>query len=477
VVALMVQGCSSWAGKSFLVTALARSFARRGVKTAPFKAFNMSNNARVVDDGEIAAAQYFQALAAGIRPDVRMNPVLVKPEAESSSQVVLLGRVNRELGTMSWRARTASLWPHIEETFRSLAADFDLVIVEGAGSPAEMNLWDVDVANMRVAELAGASVLLVADIDRGGAFAHLFGTWSLLPERHRVLIRGFLLNKFRGDPALLEPAPTDLERLTGVPLTGVIPMLRHFLPDEDGAAPVMNTPSMETPTVAVIRYPSASNLDEFKPLEQVNCLRWAWTPDEIAASDIVVLPGSKHVTSDLAWLRDGGFVQAVSDRVKRGGMVLGICGGMQMLGERIEDPAGVEGGGEAEGEAEGLGLLPLVTTFHPEKLTRMTECRFRAMTGSWSQLGGVSFAGYEIRHGRTDPTTQLVHAIEGGLGFVDGPVLGVYAHGMFEESEVLAALFGGIQVRGLDETFDALADVVEAHTDFAFIEELAGTAP
>ncbi len=181
----MVQGCSSWAGKSFLVTALARCFARRGVKTAPFKAFNMSNNARIVDDGEIAAAQYFQALAAGIRPDVRMNPVLVKPEADSRSQVVVLGKVDWELSRTSWRGRAASLWPRVEESFRSLVAQFDLVIIEGAGSPAEFNLWDADVANMRVAELAGSPVLLVADIDRGGAFAHLYGTWSLLPQGQR----------------------------------------------------------------------------------------------------------------------------------------------------------------------------------------------------------------------------------------------------------------------------------------------------
>jgi adenosylcobyric acid synthase len=466
----MVQGCSSWAGKSFLVTALARCFARRGVRTAPFKAFNMSNNARVVDGGEIAAAQYLQALAAGIPPDVRMNPVLVKPEGDTRSQVVVLGTVDRELSRTPWRGRTASLWPHIEGAFRSLEAQFDLVVIEGAGSPAEFNLWNTDVANMRVAELAGSPVLLVADIDRGGAFAHLYGTWSLLPQHQRSLLYGFVLNKFRGDRALLDPAPQDLERMTGVPVVGVIPWLRHQLPDEDGAAPIEDSANGDAPTVAVIRYPAASNLDEFKPLEQLTRLRWAWNPDDIADADIVVLPGSKHVASDLAWLRAGGFDRAIRDRTENRGLVLGICGGMQMLGERIEDPAGVEG------EAEGLGLLPLVTTFHPEKLTRTGRCRFGAFRGPWRRLGGVAFTGYEIRHGRTEPSAPLIQAIDGGLGYVDGPVLAVYAHGMFEEPEVLTALFGEAHGSPLDETFDALADAVEAHTDLRFIEGLTGTA-
>src|SRR5919201_166308 len=293
----MVQGCSSWAGKSLLVTALCRSFARRGVRVAPFKAFNMSNNARVVDEGEIATAQYLQAAAAGAVPDVRMNPVLVKPEGDQRSQVVVLGKVDPELSRTPWRGRTASLWPRIEEAFRWLDARFDLVIAEGAGSPAEVNLSDVDVANMRVAELARAPVLLVADIDRGGAFAHLYVTWSLLPERHRDRIKGFVLNKFRGDAALLDPGPAELERLTGVPVIGVIPMLRHLLPDEDGAAPVVSTRIDAALTVAVIRYPRASNLDEFKPLEQVARLLWSSVPADVVNADIVVLPGSKRVAS------------------------------------------------------------------------------------------------------------------------------------------------------------------------------------
>jgi adenosylcobyric acid synthase len=462
--ALMVQGCSSWAGKSLVTTALARSFRRRGLRVAPFKALNMSNNARVVDGGEIATAQYLQALAAGVHPDVRMNPVLLKPEGDTRSQVVVLGKVDRVLSQTPWRGRTSSLWPRIEEAFRSLELEFDLIIVEGAGSPAEFNLWDVDVANMRVAELADAVVLLVADIDRGGAFAHLYGTWALLPERQRSLIRGFVLNKFRGDPRLLDPAPAELERMTGVPVIGLIPYLHHSLPDEDGAAPIATAPRGDSPTVAVIRYPTASNLDEFKPLEAVVRLRWAWDPSDLRGASLVVLPGSKHVASDLAWLREHGFAEAIRERATRREPVLGICGGLQMLGDRIEDAAGVDG------SAGGLGLLPLLTRFEAEKITRPAQAQFGSLPHPWSGLSGLGFSGYEIRHGATWPTAALAEAVEGALGFVHGSVLAIYVHGLFESPAILKAMFGRDVAVGLDETFDELANAVEAALDLGAID-------
>ncbi len=426
----------------------------------------MSNNARIVEGGEIATAQYLQALAARVPPDVRMNPVLVKPEGDTQSQVVLLGRVDRELSRTPWRGRTAALWPRIEKAFHSLESEFDLVIAEGAGSPAEFNLWDADVANMRVAELGRAVVVLVVDIDRGGAFAHLYGTWSLLPERQRSLIRGFVLNKFRGDPSLLEPAPAELERMTGVPVIGLVPWLRHRLPDEDGAAPVPAEPEGAAQTVAVIRYPSASNLDEFKPLEQVARLHWAWEPADLTDADLVVLPGSKHVASDLAWLRERGFAEALRERVDRRERVLGICGGLQMLGERVEDPAGVDG------DAVGLGTLPLVTMFQADKITRSTEARFGSLPRPWTELSSLRFSGYEIRHGTTTASSALTEAIEGGLGYVDGPVLATYIHGMFEAPEVLQALSGSRSGPGRGDIFDELADAVEANIDMRAIEQL-----
>jgi adenosylcobyric acid synthase len=447
----MVQGTSSWAGTSLLVTALARLAARRGLAVAPFKAQNMSNNARVVGGGEIGVAQYLQARAARVEPEVRMNPVLVKPEADSRSQVVVLGRPDLALSRRAWRERPPSLWPVIERSLRALASEYDLLLIEGAGSPAEINLSATDLANMRVARLADARVLLVADIERGGAFAHLYGTWSLLEPEDRERVCGFVLNKFRGDPALLHPGPELLRERTGVPVVGVIPRIEHGLPDEDGAAAAVRAPGGR-PLVAVVRYPTASNLDEFKALEQVADVAWATTPAHLEGADLVVLPGSKHVAADLAWLRDRGF----GDALARSCRVLGICGGLQMLGERIDDPAGVDG------SAAGLGLLALRTTFAEAKATRRTTATFGLLAAPWSALAGVQVSGYEIRHG---DTVALDGAAVLGvdLGFASGPVLGVYLHGLFEQPAFVRAVLGAAPERSLDEELDRLADAVEPH--------------
>ncbi len=464
--ALMVQGTSSSAGKSLLTTALARAAHRRGVDVAPFKAQNMSNNARVVNGGEIGTAQYLQALAAGVEPDVLMNPVLVKPEGDNRSQVVILGKADLELSRMPWRSRAALLWPVIERSMRRLQSEHDLLLIEGAGSPAETNLRDTDLANMRTAVAAGARVVLVADIDRGGAFAHLYGTWALLPEAERTLIAGFVLNKFRGDPGLLPPAPDDLERMTGVRTLGVVPWLDHGLPDEDGAA----TPAARRGrrSVAVVRYPTASNLDEFKQLEQVADVRWADRPEQVEPADLVILPGSKHVAADLSWLVSTGIADAVKQRVRAGRPVLGICGGLQMLGQRIEDHAGVDGC------AEGLGLLPLRTTFVPSKRTERTSTRFNPLSGPWTMLSGKSISGYQIRHGRTTTTGHADEALPDGLGFASGAALGIYVHGLFEEPAVLAELFHEWPRRTLDQAFDELADAIEKHLDVAHLLREAG---
>ncbi len=457
--ALMVQGVSSSSGKSLLATALARAFRRRGVDVAPFKAQNMSNNARVVAGGEIGTAQYLQALAAGVEPDVRMNPILVKPEGDNRSQVVVLGKPDLELSQLPWRLRPARLWPVIEQALQSLLAEHELLLLEGAGSPAEINLRDSDLANMRTAKAAGARTLLVADIDRGGAFAHLYGTWALLAEDERALITGFVLNKFRGDVSLLPPAPAQLERLTGIPTLGVLPWLQHGLPDEDGAA--TPRPIQDRPTVVVVRYPSASNLDEFKQLEQVAELRWATRPKDTESADLLILPGSKHVAADLAWLERTGLAEAVRTRAIRGRPVLGICGGLQMLGERIEDEAGVDG------SANGLALLPLRTVFAASKQTEKTSIQFSPLAEPWAALGGKRLRGYQIRHGQTTTTAPVTEALPHGLGYVEGPVLGIYLHGLFEQSDMLEALFGTSPHRSLDEAFDELADAVEEHLDVA----------
>jgi adenosylcobyric acid synthase len=467
--ALAIQGTASFAGKSLLTAALARSFARRGIRVAPFKAQNMSNNARVVSGGEIGVAQYLQARAAGVEPELRMNPVLVKPEGDTRSQVVVNGRPDLAVSRLPWRQRAPFLAGAIEDSLRSLLAEFELVLIEGAGSPAEINLRDSDLANMRTAAIADASVVLVADIDRGGAFAHLYGTWSLVGDRARRRIGGFVLNKFRGDASLLAPAPERLEELTTVPLLGIVPWIEHGLPDEDGAAEP--TRRGRRPVVSVIRYPTASNLDEFRALEQVADVVWVRQPHELRFADFVVLPGSKHVAGDRDWLRRNGFDELLRQRVSAGSRLLGICGGLQMLGAQIVDEAGVDG------SCDGLALLELTTRFGPDKITRETDTRFADdLPAPWAQLSGIGVRGYEIRHGSSRLTGPTLEALPGGLGFVSGPVLGVYLHGLFECPLIVAALFGATPTRSLETTFDELADLVDASLNRDLLDRLAGLA-
>ena len=554
---VMVLGTSSGAGKSWIATALCRHYARQGLRVAPFKAQNMSNNARVVASispspagggqgwgqpapaepaagpspqpspqrgegadflplppagegrgegaaplGEIGSAQYFQALAARAVPDVRMNPLLLKPEADTRSQVLLLGQVSRELSALPWRGRSERVWPQIAAALDQLRAEHDVVVIEGAGSPAEINLMASDVVNLRVARHADAACLLVADIDRGGAFAHLYGTWALLPEADRARVRGFVLNKFRGDAALLAPAPEQLRQLTGVPTLAVVPMrFGHGLPEEDGvfdprasaAAGAVHT------RIAVVAYPRISNLDEFQPLRNLPGVRLAWarTPADLEGADWIVLPGSKATASDLAWLRAQGLDAAIAAHAARGGRVLGICGGLQMLGEALIDLQGVEPvfaaplGGSATREAvkrggdfgngPGLGLLPLVTRFEPHKTVRRTQVRLGALHGPWAPLSGVVLSGYEIHSGQSvqHPAMaargDVAREVIPGLAWQNraGNVLGLYLHGLFEDAAVLQALFGA-GAPALDQVFDGLADALERAFEPGALDALIG---
>ena len=468
--AVMVLGTTSGAGKSWLATALCRWYARQGLKVAPYKAQNMSNNARVVPGlnglmGEVGSAQYFQALAARRTPEVRMNPVLLKPEADTRSQVVLMGEVNAELGAMPWRGRSEKIWPTAQAALLELLAENDVVVIEGAGSPAEINLHASDYVNMRTALAANAACLLVTDIDRGGAFAHLYGTHQLLPAHERALIRGFVLNRFRGDAALLAPGPEQLQALTGVPTVAVLPMWRgHGLPEEDGVFD--DAPSGSGLNIAVIAYPRLSNLDEFQPLRSLPGVRLAWarTPAELDGADWIILPGSKAVAADLAWLRAQQLDAAVARHAAAHKPVLGICGGLQMLGEALLDPYGLDG------NAPGLGLLPLVTQFEREKLLRPAElCFGSGLDGCWQALGGVRAQGYEIHHGRTAQHPSLAPARVAvvsdtgeAIGWQQGSVLGCYAHGLFEQPAVMRALFGR-DLPTLDSVFDGLADYIDTH--------------
>ena len=467
---IMVLGTTSGAGKSWLATALCRYYANQGYKVAPFKAQNMSNNARVVATpqggyGEIGSAQYFQALAARAVPDERMNPLLLKPEADTHSQVVLMGQVSTEMTALPWRGRSERVWPQIAQALDALRAENDVVVIEGAGSPAEINLHASDIVNMRVARHAQARCLLVTDIDRGGAFAHLYGTWALLPDDERALIAGFVLNKFRGDASLLAPAPEDLQKLTGVPTVATIPMQwHHGLPEEDGVFDDRSTAAGPVhTTVAVVAYLRISNLDEFQPLKNVPGLRlvWARSPADLGGADWIVLPGSKATAADLAWLRAQGLDGTIAAHAARGGRVLGVCGGLQMLGEALIATEGIDGNGP------GLGLLPLVTAFAREKTVRPTRTRFGTVPGAWGPLSGVEVAGYEIHHGQTAQHPAMAakgdvaREVMPGLAWSNaaGNVLGLYLHGLFEDAAVLRALFGA-QAPTLEQVFDRMADGV-----------------
>jgi adenosylcobyric acid synthase len=488
----MVQGCTSSAGKSLIATVLCRHFARLGVRVAPFKGQNMSNHARVGKGGEMGAAQYFQALAAGVAPDVRMNPVLVKPEGERESQVVVLGCADAQLSRVRWRERGGRLRDRVLGALDSLADEYELLVIEGAGSPAEINLADCDLANLAVARHADARVLLVVDIDRGGAFAHLYGTWQLLAECDRARIAGWILNRFRGERELLAPAPQRLQELTGVRTLGVVPQISHGLPEEDGAARAARpagaavSRARAAVRVAVVRYPTASNLDELSLIEQVATLEWTAAPAAIESADLVVLPGSKHVSADLEWMRERGLDGALARRVAAGGRVLAICGGMQIAGRRLRDR------GAGERDAAGLDLLALETTFAASKRVGGVDARFAGLPAPWEALSGLQANGYEIRHGssrvvddgegasasgRPDGRTgSVVEALPDGLGFADGAVLGVYPHGLLEDPAIVRALLGATPRQSVEQAIDELTDAVMAHLDVAEINTLAGVA-
>ncbi len=418
---IMVMGCSSDAGKSFLAAALCRRYANRGLRVAPFKAQNMSNNAAVTPDGlEIGRAQYLQALAARVAPEARHNPILLKPSADTFSQVVVMGRHDPAMTALPWLGRSELLWPVVRDALHSLIADHDLVVIEGAGSPAEVNLRASDIVNMRVALEASADVYLVADIDRGGAFAHLLGTWMCLAPDEQALVRGFVLNKFRGDPALLGNAMDWLEERTGVPTVGIVPMLPHHLPEEDAFHHAATRVEGDV-NIALVLYPYASNLDEFDPLLHeprvtVVPIRAPGPLDRYAA---VLLPGSKNTVESLRYLRTSGLDAHLARAAAAGVPTVGVCGGLQLLGRQILDPTGLEGGDMA-----GLGLLDVATTLEAAKTTRQTEVAWR----------GESVRGYEIHHGRTAAGPAAREYLPDGLGWEQGPVRGVYLHGLFENT-------------------------------------------
>lgn len=495
----MVQGTASSAGKSLLVTALCRILRQDGWAVAPFKAQNMSLNAAVTPDGgEIGRAQAVQAEAAGIEPTVDMNPLLLKPEAERRSQLIVRGRVAGAFGVRDYYRRKPELWPVVAASLAALRARFDVVVIEGAGSPAEPNLKAGDLANMRVAREAGAPVLLVGDIDRGGVFAALVGTLALLEDEERALVRAFVINKFRGDPSLLTPALTFLTGRTGVPVAGVVPYLPGLrIAAEDsvelGAGP---TPAGAVVLdVAVARLPRIANFDDFDPLDAEPGVRVRYVagPDELGAPDLIVLPGSKSTAADLAWLRASGLAAAIVARARAGGAVLGICGGYQMLGRALRDPLRVE---SAAAETAGLALLPATTTFAAEKATHRVTARVTGDRGLLAGAAGLAIAGYEIHMGQTahegSPVVELrsrsgreTRAADGAMD-PTGWICGTYLHGLFHNEALRRRILANLAARkGLvlpeagrgwdrEAEYDRLAGAVRASLDLALVYRLIG---
>lgn len=483
---LMVLGTASSAGKSVLVTALCRIFRQDGLRVAPFKAQNMSNNADVTaDGGEIGRAQSEQAAAAGIAPTTAMNPVLLKPQGDRTSQVIVDGRPAGLLRSSEFFERKRDLWPHVERALASLRATYDLVVAEGAGSPAEPNLRAGDIVNMRVALHAGATVLLVGDIDRGGVFAHLLGTMELLTPEERALVRGFVINRFRGDPSLLTPAIEDLERRTGVPVLGVVPWLHDLrVAQEDAVTLERDGATSDTAheagevDIAIARLPRIANFDDFDPLaaEPGVRVRYVARAEDLGTPSLIILPGTKATIADLEVMRASGLADAIVAHAEAGTPVLGICGGFQMLGERLADPLGVEAAAGAE--VDGLGLLPIATTFAAEKVTRRATGEVRAASGPWA-APGTPVEGYEIHMGRTEgvdgaPLTPLLRLGDANDGSVsaDGRIAGCYLHGLFHNTAFRHAMLTAL---GWDATrattfdrereFDRLAQHVRSHLD------------
>ena len=403
--AIMVQGTMSNAGKSLLVAGLCRIFHEDGYRVAPFKAQNMALNSFITDEGlEMGRAQVVQAEAAGIGPDARMNPILLKPTTDVGSQVIVRGVAQGNMTAREYYRNKRALLPVVRETYESLAAEYDIIVIEGAGSPAEVNLREDDLVNMGMAAIADAPVLLVGDIDRGGVFAQLLGTIELLEPEERARIRGLIINKFRGDKTILDPGLDILEARTGKAVLGVVPYLDVALEDEDSLSTALEQRQAEGGIdIAVIRLPRISNFTDFTALatEPGVSVRYVSSVRELGEPDVLILPGTKSTIRDLDWLRSTGLEAKIQQKQAHGTLILGICGGFQMLGTEVVDVEGVEG--PAGACARGLGLLPLRTEFEAEKTRTQTSLFLEGLTGEFEALNGQRVDGYEIHMGRTTP--------------------------------------------------------------------------
>lgn len=444
---IMVQGTMSNAGKSLFTAGLCRIFKQDGYRVAPFKSQNMALNSYITQQGlEMGRAQVVQAEAAGVEPSVLMNPILLKPTSDQGSQVIVNGEVLGNMKAEEYYQYKPKLVPGIQKAFEQLAAAHDIIVIEGAGSPAEINLKSDDIVNMGMARMAGAPVILVADIDRGGVFASIYGTVMLLDEDERKLIKGIVINKFRGDVEILKPGLRMIEEKVNIPVIGVVPYLRVDIEDEDSLSERLQAKAKgpDDIDIAVIRLPRMSNFTDFNVFEQIDgvTLRYVQTVAELGYPDMIILPGTKNTMGDLLWLRQNGLESVIKRQAESGTVVFGICGGYQMLGRELEDPYGVEHGGHLAG----MGLLNTVTVFATEKTRTRVNGRFLQLDGILAKLSRVPFSGYEIHMGVTSgddcALAQLDSTLESGGQNLDGcqsgNVFGSYVHGIFDEEAVAA---------------------------------------
>ena len=494
--AIMIQGTMSNAGKSLIAAGLCRIFKQDGYEVAPFKSQNMALNSYITDEGlEMGRAQVMQAEAAGIAPSVLMNPILLKPTNDVGSQVIVNGEV---LGTMSARdyfQYKKKLVPDIMKAFETLAAENDIIVIEGAGSPAEINLKEEDIVNMGMAKMAKAPVLLVGDIDRGGVFAQLIGTVELLEKEEQSMVKGLIINKFRGDKTILDPGVEMLELRSGIPVVGVAPYLQIQVEDEDSLTERFDRKGeVGLIDIAVIRVPRISNFTDFNPLETIAgvSLRYVKHPSELKDPDMIILPGTKNTMEDLQWMRESGMEAAVLKEAARGKLIFGICGGYQMLGESLSDPYHVEAGGTMRG----MGLLPMDTVFAQSKTRTRVSGSFGTLPGELEPLSGVELEGYEIHmgesvlKGQAKPATEIrdkVSETRKPDGACLGNVCGTYVHGVFDREAVAEAVLGilgkkkgvdissmsGIDFAAFKETqYDILAAELRKHLDMKKIYEI-----
>ena len=475
---IMLQGTMSNAGKSLLAAGLCRIFRQDGYRVAPFKSQNMALNSFITKDGgEMGRAQVVQAEACGIDPDVRMNPILLKPTTDVGSQVIVNGQVRGNMRAMEYYAKKREFLPSVMKAYQSLSAENDIIVIEGAGSPAEINLKQDDFVNMGLAKLVDAPVLLIGDIDRGGVFAQLYGTIALLEPDERARVKGTIINKFRGDRSILEPGLRQLEALCGVPVAGVVPYAQVDIDDEDSlSARFTNDTARKLLDIAVIRLPRISNFTDFSPFERYEnvSLRYIESVRELGTPDMILLPGTKSTIADLQWLRQSGLEAAILKEAARGTLIFGVCGGYQMLGQSVCDPDGVEAAGVTQ--IRGLGLLRIETVFHGEKVQTQTGGEFSGIRGMLSGLNGLSYTGYEIHMGRSEEALPVL------IG--SGNVFGSYIHGIFDAPGIADTVLTAIcRMRGIDPAalgafdlreykerqYNLLADTVRAGLDMDFV--------